>query len=217
MVFQYWNIPVFNYMGQERADLALLQSERCIANVPLSSYDHIVMLVDALIFAAGMFAWTLLEYVIHGVLGHAHRTFVTRLHEVHHRDPRAVFALGAWVPVVVVIGVAWWIFGAAPGVIFLGGAAAGFGGYEFFHYRFHFSTPACALEGRLRERHLAHHFREPDAIFGVTTRLWDVVFGTEPEANRMRVLASAGKQIEPLSGRSNLGRVIRGDLRRSAI
>jgi len=52
----------------------------------------ITMLADTFIFAAGVFTWTLLEYVIHGVLGHAHRTFVTRLHEVHHRDPRAVFA-----------------------------------------------------------------------------------------------------------------------------
>ena len=56
------------------------------------------MLFDTLIFAAGLFAWTIVEYVIHGVLGHAHRTFVTELHNVHHRDPRAVFAMGAWIP-----------------------------------------------------------------------------------------------------------------------
>jgi sterol desaturase/sphingolipid hydroxylase (fatty acid hydroxylase superfamily) len=175
------------------------------------------VLADTIIFAAGVFAWTLLEYVIHGVLGHAHRTLVSGMHEVHHRDPRAVFALGAWVPVALVLGGGWAIFGAAAGVIFLGGVAAGFAGYEFVHYRIHFSEPACALEGRLRARHLAHHFREPDAIFGVTTRLWDVVFGTEPEAGRMRGLADVGKAIAPLSGRSNLGRVIRGGARPSAI
>jgi sterol desaturase/sphingolipid hydroxylase (fatty acid hydroxylase superfamily) len=195
----------------------LLQSERCIANAALSTYDRIVMLANAVIFAAGVFAWTLLEYVIHGVLGHAHRTFVSGLHEVHHRDPRAVFALGSWVPVMLVIGGGWWIFGAGAGVIFLGGVATGFAGYEFVHYRIHFSRPMCALEARLRARHLAHHFREPDAIFGVTTPLWDVVFGTEPEAGRMRELAEVGKAIAPASGRSNLGRAIRGDVRRAAI
>src|ERR1700730_17736882 len=99
------------------------------------------MLGDTLIFGAGVFAWTLLEYVIHGVLGHAHRTFVTRLHEVHHRDPRAVFALGAWVPVVLMIGGGWALFGAGAGMIFLGGVAAGFAGYEFIHYRIHFCRP----------------------------------------------------------------------------
>jgi len=103
--------------------------------------------------------------------------------------------------VVVVIGFAWRIFGATPGVIFLGGVAAGFAGYEFVHYRIHFSQPACAVEERLRARHLAHHFKEPDAIFGVTSRLWDVVFGTEPAADRMRALATTGKAIAPLSGR----------------
>jgi sterol desaturase/sphingolipid hydroxylase (fatty acid hydroxylase superfamily) len=166
------------------------------------------MLADALVFGAGLFAWTLLEYVIHGVLGHAHRTFVTRLHEVHHRDPRAVFALGAWIPVAVVLAGGWAMFGAAPAVIFLGGVAAGFAGYELVHYRIHFFKPACALEARLRARHLAHHFREPDALFGVTTRLWDVVFGTEPEARRMRELAEAGAGIAPLAGASNLGRMV---------
>ena len=109
----------------------------------------------------------MVEYVIHGVLGHAHRTFVTGLHEVHHRDPRAVFALGSWVPVAAAIVGAWWMFGAAPGVIFLGGVAAGFAGYELIHYRIHFSRPSCGFEERLRARHLAHHFKEPDAIFGM--------------------------------------------------
>ena len=116
------------------------------------------MLTDALVFGSGLFAWTLLEYVIHGVLGHAHRTFVSGLHEVHHRDPRAVFALGAWIPVLVVLVLGWAIWGLAVGVIFFGGVVVGFGCYEVIHYRIHFSRPWCAIEERLRARHLAHHF-----------------------------------------------------------
>jgi hypothetical protein len=38
--------------------------------------------------------------------------------------------------------------------------------------------------------------------------LWDVVFGTEPEPGRMRELAEAGAAVAPLSGASNLGRVV---------
>jgi len=168
------------------------------------------MLVDLLIFGAGLFAWTLVEYVIHGVLGHAHRTFVTGLHEVHHRDPHAVFALGAWIPTAVVLIGAWAMFGLAPGVIFYGGIVCGFVVYEYVHYRIHFAHPRFALEERLRARHLAHHTREPDAIFGVTSRIWDVVFGTEPEDERMRELAEAGARVAVLSGSSNLVRVVRG-------
>ncbi len=167
------------------------------------------MLFDVLIFAAGLFAWTLVEYAIHGVLGHAHRTFVTELHSVHHRDPRAVFAMGAWIPTAVVLAGAYAWFGLAAGVIFYGGIVAGFAVYEYLHYRIHFATPANAVEARLRARHLAHHTGDPDAIFGVTTRIWDVVFGTEPEPERMRELAAAGARVAPLAGHSNLGRVIR--------
>ena len=168
----------------------------------------VIMLTDSLVFIAGLFAWTLLEYVIHGVLGHAHRTFVSGLHEVHHRDPRAVFALGAWIPVAVVFAGAWAIYGSAVGVIFFAGVVAGFAWYEVVHYRIHFSRPWGGIEERLRARHLAHHFREPDAIFGVTTRLWDVVFGTEPEPRRMQELAAVGAAVAPLTGASNLGRMI---------
>jgi sterol desaturase/sphingolipid hydroxylase (fatty acid hydroxylase superfamily) len=167
------------------------------------------MLFDALLFAAGLFAWTIVEYVIHGVLGHAHRTFVTALHDVHHRDPRAVFALGAWIPTAVVMIGTWAMFGWAPGVIFYGGIVCGFAGYEYVHYRIHFARPSCALEARLRARHLAHHTSEPDAIFGVTSRIWDVAFGTEPSPDRMRELAGAGARVAPLAGSSNLGRMVR--------
>ncbi len=167
------------------------------------------MLLDALVFAAGLFAWTLAEYVIHGVLAHAHRTFVTRLHDVHHRDPRAVFAMRSWIPTAAVLGGAFALFGLAPAVVFIAGVVSGFAAYEFVHYRIHFARPWCALEARLRARHLAHHACEPDAIFGVTTRLWDVVLGTEPDAERMRALAAAGARVAPLSGASNLGQLIR--------
>jgi sterol desaturase/sphingolipid hydroxylase (fatty acid hydroxylase superfamily) len=42
------------------------------------------MAADVLIFAAGLLAWTLLEYVIHGLLSHRLRTFATALHAAHH-------------------------------------------------------------------------------------------------------------------------------------
>jgi sterol desaturase/sphingolipid hydroxylase (fatty acid hydroxylase superfamily) len=167
------------------------------------------MLAALAIFAAGLFVWTLVEYVIHGVLGHEHRTFVTALHDVHHRDPRAVFAMHAYIPTAVVFAALLAIFGFGQWLIFVCGVLAGFAAYEFVHYRIHFAVPSCSLESRLRARHLAHHLAESDAIFGVTTRLWDVVLGTEPAPDRMRQLAARAAQIAPLSGSSNLGGFLR--------
>ena len=94
-------------------------------------------------------------------------------------------------------------FGWSSAMVVASGVVSGFIAYEAIHYRFHFSRPASELERRLRARHLAHHFRAPDQIHGVTTALWDRVFGTEPDAERMRELAAPMAAVAPLSGRSN--------------
>ncbi len=167
------------------------------------------MLRDAALFAAGLFAWTLVEYVIHGTLAHAHRTFVTERHMVHHRDPSAVFAIRLWplVALLWIIGLASWGFGGP--MVFFNGLLLGFAAYEFAHYRIHFRMPANAFEARLRARHLAHHSGVPGAWFGVTTRLWDVVFGSEPEPSRRDALLARAAAVAPLQGPSNFGRITR--------
>ncbi len=161
------------------------------------------MLIDAAIFAAGLFVWTFLEYLIHGLLGHVWRTPVGLVHDVHHRDPRAVFTIGAWIPVAMVWlgGVAW--FGMNGAMIFLTGIVTGFAAYEGIHYRLHFARPATTIEARLRSRHLAHHHCAPDACFGVTSALWDRALGSEPTPPRMRELSASVAGVAPLTGPSN--------------
>jgi hypothetical protein len=167
------------------------------------------MLRDLEIAAAGLLAWTLLEYVIHGTLAHAHRTFVTPMHYVHHHDPSRVFALRAWPWVAIVWfgGLAW--RGLSPAMIFLSGLLMGFALYEFMHYRYHFAKPSSAVEARLRARHLAHHVRAANYWFGVTTPLWDQLLGSEPPAPQRAELEAAGARVAPMLCRSNLERVER--------
>ena len=57
-------------------------------------------------------------------------------------------------------------------------------------------------EATLRSHHLAHHFVNPRAYHGVTTRRWDRVFGTLPESWE-RDYARGGDR-PPLEGDSNL-------------
>ncbi|MCX7670270.1 MAG: sterol desaturase family protein [Anaerolineae bacterium] len=33
----------------------------------------------------------------------------------------------------------------------------------------------------LKRYHMMHHFKQPDAYFGVSSPLWDMVFGTRPD------------------------------------
>ncbi len=153
---------------------------------------------------AGLLAWTFVEYLIHGILGHRFRTFVTPLHGEHHREPRAVFTSpAAWVPSFAIVAVlAVWLGGPAHGGAFAAGLLAGFLHYEWFHWRLHFRRPRNARERRLRAHHLTHHFANPRAHHGVTTRFWDRVFGTLPASWREDTAPFA--EHPPLQGPSNL-------------
>jgi sterol desaturase/sphingolipid hydroxylase (fatty acid hydroxylase superfamily) len=161
------------------------------------------MLGCAVLFASGLGAWTLLEYVIHGPLSHRFRTFVSPLHDVHHRDPHAVFTARAWLPLLTITLALIMFSGFHPATFFLLGVVGGFVGYEAVHYRIHFVHPRNQLETRLRIRHLAHHTCRPNAIFGVTSPFWDRLFGTEPAAPDQEEMHWAVRDIPALTGPSN--------------
>jgi sterol desaturase/sphingolipid hydroxylase (fatty acid hydroxylase superfamily) len=40
--------------------------------------------------------------------------------------------------------------------------------------------PRTETGARLRKHHYLHHFKTPEARYGVSTPLWDMVFGTLP-------------------------------------
>jgi len=164
-------------------------------------------LTPLLCFLLGGLLWPLIEYAIHGFLAHRLRTFVSPLHWAHHEDPRAVFTSpAAWLPALLaVLGIAVWSMGGAAGTAFTAGAALGFARYEWLHWRIHFRSPRGAREQQRRAHHLAHHYVDPGAYHGVTTRFWDRVFGSLPTRSARDYAQVAGR--EPLQGRSNLGRL----------
>lgn len=168
-----------------------------------------MMAIALVTFAFGVFGWTLVEYVIHGLLSHRFRTFATPLHEAHHRDPHAVFTVGAWLPLATVTAALLALSGLNPATVFWLGMMTGFAAYEVEHYRIHFREPLCSFEARLRARHLAHHRRVPDAWFGVTSRLWDRVFSSEPAPGRRAELEASAAITRPLSGATNIRFAIR--------
>jgi dihydroceramide fatty acyl 2-hydroxylase len=167
------------------------------------------MLTLLVTFTVGLFAWTLVEYTIHGFLSHIFTTFVTRHHYGHHRDPHSVFTAGMWAPVALLSALIFGIFGLTPATAIWLGLVTGFLSYELVHYRIHFARPLCAHEDRMRTRHLAHHMKTPEQIFGVTNRIWDRVFGSEPDDAQMAELRASVATVAPLTGRSNFRRMFR--------
>lgn len=158
------------------------------------------MFAQIAIFAAGLLGWTFLEYAIHGWLSHRLHTFATPLHAAHHRNPHAVFALGAWPAAAAAAAALVLGLGLGAVSVFYLGLLSGFAAYEAIHYRLHFARPRNRWEASLRRHHLAHHLEDSGRCFGVTTRLWDRVFGTDLPAVRPGL-----DEIAPLTGPSNLG------------
>jgi hypothetical protein len=156
-------------------------------------------------FVTGLFAWTFVEYVIHGWLGHTFRTFVTRFHAGHHRDPSRVFAARVWLLLALdwIAAIALW--GCSIGVIFYTGLLTGFVLYEWLHYRIHFAWPRSKWEAWLRTRHLIHHNHAPLRGFGVTSSLWDLVFGSDLTSGGDWRYAESAAHTPPLSTPTNIG------------
>jgi dihydroceramide fatty acyl 2-hydroxylase len=169
--------------------------------------DGLLEIASGLGLAAllGLLSWSFVEYGIHGLLSHRFRTPVSPLHWSHHRTPAAVFTSPlAWVPTgAALFVVGGFIFDAPTSAAFLAGLLAGFLRYEYVHWRIHFRAARTPRQELLRNHHLAHHFVNPKAYHGVTTRLWDHVFGTLPEHREADYQRAAA--TPPIPGPSNLG------------
>jgi len=152
-----------------------------------------VAVVVAAVF--GAFGWTLAEYGLHRFV--FHETPVgwlgAREHQLHHARvdyfaPGWQKALAALAVSVVVTPLAIGAAGTAAGFAFSGGFIAMYVGYEVLHRRAHTHGPRGPYGRWLRRNHFAHHFRDPRRAHGVTSPLWDHVFGTTlPLDERIRV------------------------------
>jgi sterol desaturase/sphingolipid hydroxylase (fatty acid hydroxylase superfamily) len=129
----------------------------------------------------GVALWTLVEYAMHRVIYH-HVTVFKRYHEAHHASPQAY--VGA--PPVVGTGLVF-LFSFTPLVAFAPdlangltvGMLCGYAVYMSVHHACHFWTPTPAgYLYRIRLHHAVHHYRDDGGNFGVTSSVWDRVFGT---------------------------------------
>jgi sterol desaturase/sphingolipid hydroxylase (fatty acid hydroxylase superfamily) len=106
------------------------------------------------------------------------------VHGVHHEYPRDKTRL--FMPPLPSIFIAWvlfLLFDIALGdkvFAFFPGFLFGYLIYGSMHYAIHAFAPPRVLKALWRNHHL-HHYKTPDKGFGVSSVLWDIVFGTMPE------------------------------------
>jgi sterol desaturase/sphingolipid hydroxylase (fatty acid hydroxylase superfamily) len=140
----------------------------------------------------GILIWTLLEYALHRFVFHVQipirnprlREIVNSSHLTHHalpRDPSKVLVHPSYGAIISLIlyGLLFALLGSAfsaAGV--MTGIWLGFLYYESVHYRVHFSLSPSGFIALQRRTHFYHHFTNNKRCFGVTSPLWDYVFGT---------------------------------------
>jgi len=141
----------------------------------------------------GVFAWTLLEYILHRFIFHwtqvrePWRTFASGLHIAHHRDVEAQDLILAPPLIGFLLGPAEVLLftilsgSLARGLLIEAGLFIGYFVYEWVHYHVHFGRARGPLMKYWKAYHLYHHFKDPKRSFGVTTPLWDWVFGSRPK------------------------------------
>ncbi|XP_019711179.1 dihydroceramide fatty acyl 2-hydroxylase FAH1 isoform X2 [Elaeis guineensis] len=66
----------------------------------------------------------------------------------------------------------------APAIF--GGGLLGYVMYDCTHYYLHHGQPSKDTARNMKKYHLNHHYRIQNKGFGITSSLWDVVFGTLP-------------------------------------
>lgn len=123
--------------------------------------------IAAVLFSGGVAAFSLAEYLTHRFVLHS---IAPVQHRIHHARPKDAVDKIFWQ-----IWLGFGVFYLMTGADVLAGALIDYAWYLFVHYCSHHS-PAI-LPASLLKHHLDHH-KFANRNYGVSTKLWDLVFGT---------------------------------------
>ncbi|RLD27168.1 MAG: fatty acid hydroxylase [Bacteroidetes bacterium] len=142
-------------------------------------------------YFSGLLAFTFVEYMVHRFVFHMTLTTTIRkkiqylFHGVHHEYPRDKDRLA--MPPLASIALAVLTFGLINLVLgrwsygFVAGFLNGYALYLFVHYIVHaWKMPQNSFK-TLWLYHNIHHYQDENVAFGVSSHLWDKVFGTLPD------------------------------------
>ena len=161
----------------------------------ISSYmaffvKHIGALVYIEYFFIGLFVWTFTEYIMHRFIFHyvPKNKIGLRLHfifhGVHHDYPsdakRLVLPPSVSIPLATgfyflfnAILPANYVFGFFPGFIL------GYLFYDISHYAIHHFNFKGKIWKSIKQHHMLHHYQTPSKGYGVSSPLWDKIFGSD--------------------------------------
>ena len=138
-------------------------------------------------FLVGLGLWSLVEYLLHRFIFHAihfkepYKSMATELHMLHHKDVTvdkftiAPFFVTLFLSGIIFLVLLFFIKKVALTTQVLTGIYLGYAIYEWVHYWTH----NLKFNFFGKKHHLYHHFKNPKSNFGVTSPIWDYLFGTK--------------------------------------
>ena len=146
---------------------------------------------------AGLLAWTLAEYLLHRFVFHypakskPGKWLVFIFHGNHHHDPkdktRLVMPPAGGVPIMAVLYLLFGLLIPQPWLTpFFAFFILGYLCYDYIHYATHHFPMRGKIAKFLKHYHLKHHFSGEEGRYGVSSPLWDHVFGTHPVSDGQR-------------------------------
>lgn len=149
--------------------------------------------LSVIMFGLGILAFTWVEYNIHRYLFHMRTisqwraNFQYTIHGVHHEFPKDKDRL-AMPPLlsVTIATLLLLLFRAIMGDFafsFLPGFLVGYSLYLTVHYLVHAYTPPKNFLKVLWINHSVHHYKDGECVFGVSSPLWDYIYGTMTPKN----------------------------------
>ena len=145
-------------------------------------------------FFLGMLVFTWVEYNIHRYIFHLAPTtpkraqFQYTMHGVHHEFPKDKTRLA--MPPLLSITLATMLLLVFRLILgdftfsFLPGFLVGYAMYLSVHYMVHAYQPPKNFLKVLWVNHAVHHYKDGEIVFGVSSPLWDYIYGTMGEKNK---------------------------------
>ena len=153
----------------------------------------------AITWTIGFFLWELVEYLLHRFVFHCEDALPDNgaalfahfmAHGIHHAFPmdryRLVFPIVPGYSLgIMLYSVYWLLFPSAYVRLLFAGTLIGYIQYDLTHYYLHHSRPHFARFRELKTYHMLHHYRDPLNGYGITSKVFDKLFGTLLDTSMM--------------------------------
>lgn len=174
-----WYVPIVLYLP-----VVLITLYFAIFEHHLSALSIIFM------FLLGLLSWTFVEYILHRFVFHYHpktkfgEKIIYIFHGIHHSYPRDPLRLV--MPPSVSIPLAFFFYFLFQAIFpnhlnlpFFAGFVLGYIIYDTTHYAIHHFHIKNKFLMNIKSHHMKHHYANENARFGVSSPLWDFIFGTK--------------------------------------